>query len=84
MARGWESKAVEAQIETAERGSAGKNNNRFSIAEIKLRQERDGLVLSRSKVLQDLQRARNPRHIRMLEETLRALDEQLAKLVPQG
>src|SRR5689334_5407926 len=65
MARGWESKAVEAQIEAAAETSshAGKAVNP---AELERKRERDGLLLSRARVVHQLESARNPNHRKML------------------
>jgi hypothetical protein len=83
MARGWESKAVEADIETAE--SAGKDNGkeRLSPARIEVLRRREGLLLSRSRVLQDLETTRNERYRKMRQEMLAHLEEELAKLEDQ-
>ncbi|HJQ25403.1 MAG TPA: hypothetical protein VKA60_15895 [Blastocatellia bacterium] len=79
MARGWESKAVEAQIETAEaRPSANKRQQ--TPADIEKARRRESLLLSRNRVLQDLQQSRNPRYQKMLNEALAHLDAQLAEL----
>jgi hypothetical protein len=80
MARGWESKAVEADIETAE--SAGKDDGRehLSPARIEVMRRREGLLLSRSRVLQDLETARNERYRKMCREMLAHLEAELAKL----
>ncbi len=80
MARGWESKSVEAQIETADRGGEKPAGSRMSPAEMEALQKRDGLLLTRNRVLNDLQAARNLRYRSMLEEALRHLDCQLAEL----
>ena len=79
MARGWESKAVEAQIETAEaRATPGKSKR--TPEEIEKARRRESLLLSRNRVLQDLQQSRDPRYQKMLNEALAHLDVQLAEL----
>jgi hypothetical protein len=80
MARGWESKAVEADIETA--ASAGKDGgkDRLSPAQIEVLHRRDGLLLSRSRALQDLATSRNERYRKLLREQLAHLEAELAKL----
>jgi hypothetical protein len=79
MARGWESKAVEAQIETAEAHQAV-NKPKQTPEEIEKARRRESLWLSRNRVLQDLQQSRNPRYQKMLSEALAHLDAQLAEL----
>ncbi len=44
-------------------------------------QEREAIVLSRRRVLQQLQEVQNPRHRQMLEAALSELDKRLARLV---
>jgi hypothetical protein len=77
MARGWESKSVEQQQdEMAEE----RKTPRAPIPpeEQKRNRERDGLLLSRERLAQQLQAAKNPRHREMLERSIAALDGQLA------
>lgn len=79
MARGWESKAVEAQIETAEAGAAAKKA-RVSPEEMERQRKRESLLLSRARVVQDLEQSRNSRYQKMLNDALAHLDAQLAQL----
>lgn len=79
MARGWESKSVEEQIELAatrpERGPA-----RLTEEERRLRRERESLELSRTRVMRELAAASHPRRREMLEATLKHLNEKLSNL----
>ena len=78
MARGWESKSVEQQQEevTAEK-KRGAPLTTEQAAEEKRRQ---GLRLSRERVVQQLRAASNARHREMLEAALGDLDAQLKEL----
>jgi hypothetical protein len=79
MARGWESKSVEEQ--QAEAKSERQNSKvRLSLEEILKQRERDGLILSRNRVLQQLQSATSSAHRRMLELALADLDAQITRL----
>jgi len=80
MARGWESKAVEAQIESAEsrRPRASAKALDPVIAE-RIRQ-REGLEMSRTRVMHDLDTANNPRYRAILQAALKHLDDKLAEL----
>lgn len=79
MARGWESKAVEQQqAEAYAPSDAGKV--RLAPEQIAKQTQQQGLLLSRKRVLQQLQAARNPFHRKMLEAALCDLDAQLARL----
>jgi hypothetical protein len=78
MARGWESKTVEADQADSSEGRKRKPAIRpMSAAEEALCRKRDGLRLARSKLLQDLGAARNERYRSMLEEALEQLEKQL-------
>ncbi len=77
MARGWESKSVESQIETdpsADRGEPVAPEQR------ERERKRGSLELSRRRVLQDLEAARSEVRRASLERALAFLDEELAKL----
>jgi hypothetical protein len=78
MARGWESKAVEAQQEAAtqdQRPSAP-----VSADDIRRRTERATLMLARTRALSDLQQACAPAHRAMLEQAIADLDRRLQAL----
>jgi len=79
MARGWESKAVEAQIESANvrhvHAKHGPNPE-----EIALETKRDGLLLHRTRVLRDLENCRDDRYRKTLNDGLTYLETQLTEL----
>ena len=79
MARGWESKSVEEQQAQAA-SPAAKAGPRPTPGQLARESHRQGLVLSRSRVLQQLETAQNPHHRQMLEHALAALDAQIAQL----
>jgi hypothetical protein len=81
MARGWESKGVEAQIETAADGAGEQVKGYLSPAQAGRLRKKEGLLLSRSRVLRDLETARNPRYRDILREALRHLERELEALV---
>jgi hypothetical protein len=80
VARGWESKSVEGQIESfaSERRSSPKE--RFTPEQMERQREKESLSLSRTRVLHDIAQAQNPRHLKILQESLAYLDDKLAKL----
>jgi hypothetical protein len=80
MARGWESKAVESQIEAAEERAARSKAIQVSAEQLSLQRERESLELSRTRVLQDLASATNPRYRDQLQRSLQYLDEKLQAL----
>ena len=84
MARGWESKTVESQIETAQEEVFGRPRSGFTRAEADLQRKRDGLLLSRTRVLGDLAATSNERYRRMLQDALAQLEKDLAALNNAG
>jgi hypothetical protein len=78
MARGWESKSVEQQ--QAEMGEQPKASRRpLSSAQQKLNRKREGLLLSRTSLVRQIEGATQARHRRMLEQALAEIDRQLAE-----
>ena len=76
MARGWESKSVEAQMEEAAASSTAKP--RLSPEQIEAGQQRETLILTKKKLEADLERSSNPRHQEMLQRALEEIEKQLA------
>jgi hypothetical protein len=81
MARGWESKSVEAQQAEADEKSS-KPRPRLSAEAASLVRERESLTLSRSRVLQQIEVSQNPRHQELLRQALVDLDRKLSQLDP--
>ena len=79
MARGWESKAVEAQVEAANEEPADAKP-RLSPEQLENQRKKSTLTLARAQVLQQLEASSNPRHRNMLETALADLDTELAQL----
>jgi hypothetical protein len=78
MARGWESKNIEAQ--QAEREQPGARGEAVSPGEAERRGRRRTLELTRARAAADLERATVPAHRAMLEAAIKALDDQLRSL----
>lgn len=79
MARGWESKSVEAQ--QADHGDAPEKTKRKLTPEAAARlRDHETLRLSRQRVLQQLEAAQNPRHRQLLQAELADLDVKLSRL----
>ncbi len=78
MARGWESKAVEAQQDEASRERVHKPS--LTAEQCAIAERRATLELSRARAAADLNRATAPPHRRMLEQAIATIDEQLAQL----
>ena len=75
MARGWESKSVEQQQDEA--AATKERREPLTTEQIAEQQRRQGLELSRQRILQQLQVACNPRHRQMLEAALAELEQKL-------
>jgi hypothetical protein len=76
MARGWESKSVEAQqAEASEK--AAKPRPPMSLEEAARWRKKENLRLSRQTVLQQLEASTNARHRKLLQQSLADLDEKL-------
>jgi hypothetical protein len=78
MARGWESKSVEQQIEDARTDPDRSISISSSPAGIELRQRREGLRLQRSRILQELDTALSPRYQALLKEMLLHIESQIS------
>jgi hypothetical protein len=79
VARGWESKSIESQIESANlrRGEAKPGLTR---EQIDLQKKLDSLLLHRTRVLADLEKCREERYRKTLGDGLAYLEQQLTDL----
>jgi len=80
MARGWESKDVESQVEAKKTMSAATSNGPKTPEEMRREQECKDLQLSRIRIVNDLETATNPNHRKSLEAALAHLDSKIAQL----
>ena len=80
MARGWESKSVQGQIEAAERRRADPAAVPKSADQLRREAERKSIEMTRTRVLHDLAGATHARHREQLEAALKHLDEKIAAL----
>ena len=82
MARGWESKSVEEQIEASRetKESAGDVPSRQSVSKtVRPSRQQESLLLARTRILKDLQNTENDRYRRLLEASLEAIEKQLSE-----
>jgi hypothetical protein len=78
MARGWESKSVEAQIDMAEADhTAPTSRQRYTPESLELIRKKETVLLSRTRVVREMESARNPRYKAVLNKALADLDAQL-------
>ena len=81
MARGWESKSVEDQIQEREaKVSESSPQQKPTPEELQRRNRREGILMARTRTLTSLQSACGGRYRGHLEQVLADLDKQLAEL----
>ena len=79
MARGWESKSVEAQIEEKAQAFAQPVKSRTP-DQVQHIMEKRTLELARAKVAHELASSQNPRYTQMLQRYLSELDKKIAAI----
>jgi hypothetical protein len=84
MARGWESKAVDDQIQDANETRKNGNPRNLSPAQIDAVRQKKVLELSRVRVTSDLENNQDPRYRSLLLRALEDLDAQIARLKAAG
>ena len=79
MARGWESKSVEAQMESAHEG---RRRTKPTLTPEQIEQERkcDSLLLQRTRILQQIGQCTDLRYRKTLTDGLNYLEQQLIVL----
>lgn len=80
MARGWESKSVEAQMEESGAAMPAKKESTTTPEELQRKQKTAELTMSRNRVAQQLAESSSERYSEMLRRALAELDAQLARL----
>jgi hypothetical protein len=80
MARGWESKDVEAQVESREVAKPQSERDPKSAQQQIREQDIKQLQLSRTRIANDLNTATHPNHRKSLEAALAHLDKKIADL----
>jgi len=77
MARGWESKAVADQIEEEESRQQRVSQIETTPEQRMLKDRLDSLKLSRSRLLQQLERVTHPAHRKVLLNGLKAVEKEI-------
>ena len=80
MARGWESKSVESQMDAAKERRGPGEKEAFTAEQQKIRREREVLALARVNLLRQLETSTNERYRETLQTTLKDLEEKISKL----
>ena len=80
VARGWESKSVEEQIDNRQAESETSGKKKPSRLELEKKSKRESIRLARSHTTAALVSTQDERYRALLERTLAHLDSELAKL----
>lgn len=80
MARGWESKSVESQMDEMERRRGPAERERQTEEQLRRLRERESIELSRTRVLREMEETVHPRRREQLQAALEYLDGQLEQL----
>ena len=80
MARGWESKAIADQIEEEESRKQQASKIEITPEQRVLKERLESLKLSRSRLLQQLERATHPRHRNVLLNGLKAVEKEIEEV----
>ena len=83
MARGWESKSVESQIESAYR-RRDESKPRLTPEQLATQRKCESLLLHRTRVLSDLGKCGDERYRKTLSDGLAFLEQQLGALGWRG
>ena len=80
MARGWESKAIADQIEDEESRQQQASKVETTPEQRVLKDRLDSLKLSKSRLLQQLERAKHPAHRNVLLNGLKAVEKEIEEV----
>ena len=80
MARGWESKAVEGQVQDSKSRKESTKKAQVTAEQVDAHRRKEVLLLSRARVERELRSSQNPRYIDQLNRALADLDAQISKL----
>jgi len=80
MAKGWESKAVESQVQDSESKSRSNSGNKLTPSEGESKRRLEVLMLSRSRVEKDLESSQNERYKAHLTRALADIQAQISAL----
>jgi C4-dicarboxylate-specific signal transduction histidine kinase len=84
MARGWESKSVEDQLQQAQTTNNKTNKAQLTPSQLVLRRQREILLLSRARVEHQLEAAQDPRYREQLNRALADINERIKSSFPEA
>lgn len=80
MARGWESKSIEDQINAVEAKEDARVKEAVTASDMERRKRKESLLFERARLEREIQAATKRRHLVMLERALAHIEAELAKL----
>jgi hypothetical protein len=80
VARGWESKSVEDQINERQTESQNPQKDKLIPKDLERKAKRAGILLARTRTVTALESSRDDRYRALLQRTLEHLDSELEKL----
>jgi hypothetical protein len=80
MAKGWESKAVESQVQDLETKGRSNRGSKLTPSESETKRRLEVLILSRSRVTRDLESSQNERYKAHLTRALADIEAQISAL----
>jgi hypothetical protein len=83
MARGWESKAVEGQMEDSRKDkevAAAARAAHSPARAARHSREHENLLLAKTRLMKDIESTQNPRYRQFLETSLAAVEKQLSEM----
>jgi hypothetical protein len=80
MAKGWESKSVAEQIESAGSRTGVPPQQEPDPLQLELLRKKESLLLSRTRILRELDMSQNPRYRTVLNKALADLNAKLSQL----
>jgi len=80
MARGWESKSVEDQIEAGKQDPQTAGKRKLTVEQAEQKRRYDVLNVARTNLLRQLESASTERYRKLLQDGLRSLEQQIDEL----
>lgn len=80
VARGWESKAIEDQINAAQAKEEARAKKELTSLESERRRAIEGLRLEQTRLVREMKKATKRRHLVLLERALKHVESELTKL----
>jgi hypothetical protein len=80
MTKAWESKSVESQVQDSEGKSGRKRGSKLTPLQVEAKRRLEVLILSRSRVVRDIEASQNQRYKDHLTRALADIEAQISAL----